>query len=140
MSGAGPLFAAASREIVELHAAFAAWMGPGAGPEIFARFEAAFAPEFTMVGPSGKRLDRAGVLAMLAANRAAFGAGFGIDIEAVVALAHGADFVCVGYDEIQTGRPGPSQRRASAVFRPVQAAPNGVQWLAVHETWIASNV
>ena len=140
MSDANAFFAAAVREIEELHAAFAAWMGPGAGAEIFARFEAAFAREFTMVGPSGKRLDRAGVLAMLAANRAAFGAGFGIGIEAAVPLAHGADFVCVGYDEIRTGRPGPLQRRASAVFRPVQAAPNGLRWLAVHETWIAPGV
>jgi hypothetical protein len=137
MTDAVPAFAAAVREIEELHAAFAAWMGPGGGPELFARFESAFAPEFTMVGPGGKRLDRAGVLAMLNANRAAFGAGFGIAIEAAVPLAHGADFICVGYDEIQTGRPGPLQRRASAVFRPVQAAPNGLRWLAVHETWIA---
>ncbi len=140
MSDASPLFAAAVREIEELHAAFSTWMGAGAGPEIFARFEAAFAPEFTMVGPSGKRLDRAGVLAMLAANRAAFGAGFGIEIAAAVPLAHGADFICVGYDELQTGRPGPLQRRASAVFRPVPGAANGLQWLAVHETWIASSI
>ena len=137
MTHEAPPFAAALREIEELHAAFAAWMGPGAEPEIFARFEAAFAPEFTMVGPSGKRLDRAGVLAMLAANRAAFGAAFGIKIEAAVPLAHGADFICVGYDEIQTGRPGPLQRRASAVFRPDAAAANGLRWLVVHETWIA---
>jgi hypothetical protein len=132
-----PQIAAAIREIEELHAAFSVWMGPGAGPEIFARFEAAFAPEFTMVGPSGKRLDRAGVLAMLNANRAAFGAGFGIKIEAPVKLAQGPAFVCVGYDEIQAGRPGPSQRRATALFRPEPAAPNGLRWLAVHETWIA---
>lgn len=137
MTEEAPQFAAAVREIEELHAAFAVWMGPGAGPEIFARFEAAFAPEFTMVGPSGKRLDRAGVLAMLAANRAAFGAAFGIKIEAAVPLAEGPGFICVGYDEIQTGRPGPAQRRASAVFRPDPAAANGLHWLAVHETWIA---
>ncbi|MCA3263485.1 MAG: DUF4440 domain-containing protein [Telmatospirillum sp.] len=140
MTDENPDLAAAIREIEELHAAFAAWMGPGAGPEIFARFEAAFAPEFSMVGPSGKRLDRAGVLAMLAANRAAFGAGFAIKIEAAVPLAHGPGFVCVGYDEIQTGRPGPLQRRASALFRADTAAANGLRWLAVHETWIASNV
>jgi hypothetical protein len=129
-----PEFERARLEIVDLHDAFAAWMGAGA--DVFARFEAALAADFSMVGPSAKRLDRAGVLAMLGGMRGAFGPGFGIRIEAAVPLAHGADFICVGYDEIQVGRPGPSRRRASALLCPDPAGPNGLRWLAVHETWI----
>ncbi|MFM7346812.1 MAG: DUF4440 domain-containing protein [Tagaea sp.] len=127
-------FAAAVKEIEELHAAFARWMG--AGDDVFARFEASFAPGFSMVGPSGARLDRAGVLAMLRDRRGAFGPAFGIEIRAPVELASGPGFLAVGYDEIQVNRPGPLARRASAVFAPAAAAPNGLVWLLVHETWL----
>lgn len=129
-------FADAVREIEALHDAFALWMGPGGGDTVFARFEAAFAPEFTMVGPGGQRLDRAGVLDMLRARRAAFGPGFAIRIDGAVPLAAGAGFLAVGYDEIQSNRPGPLRRRASALFAPAPAGPNGLRWLAVHETWL----
>lgn len=129
-------FAAAVKEIEEIHAAFARWMGPG-DDAAFARFEAAFAPGFSMVGPSGARLDRAGVLDMLRARRAAFGPEFRIEIHAPVPLAAGPGFLAVGYDEIQSNRPGPLQRRASATFAPDATGPNGLRWLLVHETWIA---
>jgi hypothetical protein len=135
MSGMRPEFERARREIVELHDAFAAWMGAGA--DVFQRFEAALAQDFSMVGPGAKRLDRAGVLAMLGGLRGAFGAGFGIRIDAFQPLSAGPGFVAVGYDEIQIGRPGPSQRRASALLCPDPVGPNGLRWLAVHETWIA---
>jgi hypothetical protein len=128
-------FAAAVKEIEELHAAFARWMGPG--EDVFPRFEAAFAPGFSMVGPSGARFDRAGVLDMLRSRRAAFGPAFGIEIRAPVELASGQGFLAVGYDEIQANRPGPLARRASAVFAPDPAGPNGLVWQLVHETWIA---
>ena len=79
-----PEFDKARLEIEALHDAFAAWMGPGT--DVFARFEAALMPEFSMVGPSARRLDRAGVLAMLAGLRGAFGAGFGIEIAETIKL------------------------------------------------------
>jgi len=131
MSAVPPEFERARLEIVALHDAFAAWMGRGA--DVFARFEAALVPDFSMVGPSAKRLNRAGVLAMLAGLRGAFGAGFGIEIAAFAPLSAGPEFVLVGYDEIQAGRPGPSRRRATALLVP---DPAGLRWLAVHETWL----
>jgi hypothetical protein len=135
MSAAIPL-AKIVREIEALHDAFAAWMGPGGDSAVFARFEAALAPEFTMVGPGGQRLDRTGVLDMLRSRAAAFGPAFAIRIEGAVLLAAGAGFVAAGYDEIQSNRPGPLRRRATALFRPDPAGPNGLRWLAVHETWL----
>ncbi|MCM0019974.1 MAG: DUF4440 domain-containing protein [Tagaea sp.] len=128
--------ATATKEIEELHDAFARWMGVG-DDAVFARFEAAFAPGFSMVGPSGARLDRAGVLDMLRARRAAFGPEFRIEIRDPVPLAAGPGFIAVGYDEVQFNRPGPLSRRASAVFEPHAGGPNGLRWLLVHETWIA---
>lgn len=127
-------FAAAVKEIEDLHAAFARWMGTG--EDVFARFESSFTPGFSMVGPSGARLDRAGVLAMLRDRRGAFGPAFGIEIRNPIELAAGPGFLAVGYDEIQTNRPGPLARRASAGFVPAPAAPNGLVWLFVHETWL----
>ena len=129
-------FAAAVKEIEELHVAFARFMGPG-DEAVFARFEAAFALGFSMVGPSGARLDRAGVLAMLRSRQGAFEPAFQIDIRDAVPLAEAPGFVAVGYDEIQANRPGPLRRRASAVFARDPAGPNGLRWLFVHETWIA---
>jgi hypothetical protein len=139
MSAAIP-FADVVREIEALHAAFAVWMGLGGDDAVFARFEAAFAPEFSMVGPGGQRLDRAGVLAMLRSRRAAFGPDFAIRIDGAAALAAGPGFVAAGYDEIQSNRPGPLRRRATALFRPDPAGPNGLLWLAVHETWLSDAV
>ena len=129
-------FAEIVREIEALHDAFAVWMGPGGDEAVFARFEAALAPEFTMVGPGGQRLDRAGVLDMLKSRKAAFGPDFAIRIEGAVPLAAGTGFVAAGYDEIQANRPGSLRRRATALFRPDPAGPNGLRWLAVHETWL----
>ena len=129
-------FADAVKEVEALHDAFTRWMGPG-DDSVFARFEASFAPGFSMVGPSGARLDRAGVLDMLRSRKAAFGPDFRIEIRNAIELAAGPGFIAVGYDEIQANRPGPLQRRASALFRPDAQGPNGLRWLMVHETWIA---
>lgn len=129
-------YAAAVREIEELHAAFQRWLGAG-DRSVFARFDAALAPGFSMVGPAGVRLDRAGVLDMLGERLGAFGPAFRIEIRDPAPLASGPGFLAVGYDEVQVNRPGPLSRRASAVFAPDARAPNGLVWLLVHETWIA---
>jgi hypothetical protein len=89
------------------------------------------------VGPSGARLNRAGVLEMLRSRKAAFGPAFRIEIRDCIELAAGPGFIAVGYDEIQANRPGPLQRRASAVFLTDAQGPNGLRWLLVHETWIS---
>ena len=74
---------------------------------------------------------------MLRSRKAAFGPDFAIRIDSAVELAAGPGFVAAGYDEIQANRPGLLRRRATALFRPDPAAgPNGLRWLAVHETWL----
>ena len=130
-------FARARREVEDLHAAFTSWMGVGGDPSVFARFEAAFAAGFSMVGPDGRRRDRAAVLDMLRGARGAFGDGFAIRIDACTPLAAAPGVTAIGYDEIQSGRPGPTHRRATALLLHDPAGPNGMRWLAVHETWVS---
>lgn len=133
------LFPAAAREIEELHAVFAAWLGDAGRRDagLFARIEAALAPDFAMVVPDGRRLARAKVLAALAAGEGAHGPGFAIRIENVALVAEAPGLVAAIYDEVQSGMTGPSHRRSTALFRAAPDGPNGLRWAAVHETWIA---
>jgi len=132
---AGPE-ATCAAEIIALHDAFEAWLGaPGAGD--MARFEAALAPGFTMVPPSGALLDRAGVLAFLAAGRGTRGADFRIVVEQARLLQQQGDLVLMHYIERQWTRGVETARRATALFR---LSPDGPAWLAVQETWITAGL
>lgn len=120
-------------EIVELHLLFERWMGDGEGD--FGRFEAAFADGFSMIGPTGRRLDRAGILAFLREARGVRGAGFRIVIEEAEALHIAPPLLLMHYIERQWLAGGvETARRASALFRMEKGGP---RWLAVQETWAA---
>lgn len=124
--------AACAAEIVALHEAFVAWLGRGEGG--MDRFAAAFDPDFVMVTPDGRRLDRAAVLAFLEAGRGRRGSGFRIAVEEVAALHAAPPLVLMHYVEGQRGELGETARRSSALFRMAAAGP---RWLFVQETWIA---
>jgi hypothetical protein len=138
-----PLARSALEEVVALHGFFQAWLG-GTGPDTpaaFARLEAALAETFTMVTPEGKRLPRAEVLDKL---RQAYGSrgrrgNFKITIREPEALHLDPPLVVLGYVEEQDGEGGLTRRRSTAIL--VAAAQHGEQpqWLALHETWIASD-
>jgi hypothetical protein len=122
-------------EVLELHALLEAWLGGGA-PGDLGRLEAALAPDFRMVPPGGALLGREQVLAMLTDARAARGASFHIVVDEADAVEVGDDLCLVTYVERQAGPDGPTSRRSSALLRDAPGAPNDVQWLHLHETWI----
>ena len=122
--------AAAIAEVVDLHRVFELWLGAGQGD--FGRFEAAFAPGFHMVHPSGRLYDREAALGMLRAGRAVRGVGFRIAVEEAEALHESGSLVLVGYVERQW-LPAETARRATALLH-VEAT--CVTWLHVQETWI----
>jgi hypothetical protein len=126
--------AACVAEIVALHQVFERALG-APGEDHAARFEAAFAPGFAMVAPNGRRLDRAGVLAFLAAARGSRGAGFRIAIEDVEVLHAAPPLLLMHYIERQWTRGEETARRAAALFR---LEPAGPRWLFVQETWITA--
>lgn len=125
------------REVEDMHAALAVWMGPGGEESLMARVEASFAPDFAMTGPDGRRRSKPEMLAMLRSRRAAYGRDFSIWIVNAVPIVLGGGFGGIGYDEIQGGRTGPTHRRASAVFRQHPSGPLGLHWIAAQETWIS---
>jgi hypothetical protein len=132
MTSTSPDVAACAAEIVALHRLFETWLGaPGEGD--FARFEAAFAPGFAMVMPSGARLDRAAVLAFLRQARGSRGEDFRIAVEAIDVLHAAPPLLLLHYIERQWLHGQPTGRRASAMFRMEATGPS---WLFVQETWI----
>lgn len=124
--------AGCAAEIVALHRLFESWLG-AAGEGHFTRFEAAFAEDFAIVMPNGRKLDRAAVLAFLRDARGSRGPDFRIWIEDAHALHQSGDLVLMHYLERQRVGGQDTARRASALFRMEAAGP---RWLFVQETWV----
>lgn len=121
-------------EIGQLHDFFERWFRGGVEPEGFERMERVMAPEFTIVTPEGQVLDRAGILAAVRAGRGS--REVEIRVENARILWRVGAVTCARYDERHTGAGRRSLRRSTALFREAEAAPNGVEWLHVHETWV----
>jgi hypothetical protein len=127
-----PLASAAGREVEELHAAFVELFTQRS--RNFSRCEAAFAVDFTMVTPDGRRLDRSAILSGVKAARAT--ADFVIGILDLAVIREADDWVLLQYVE-QQYRDGQTTRRLSAaLFTADRAAPCGVVWRYLQETWM----
>jgi hypothetical protein len=125
---------AALREIEALHARFARWLGQGVGD--LSHAEATLAPSFRMITPDGALRDRDAVIALLRQARGRFGSDFSIEIDEAAARAIGDDHVLASYVERQQRAGIVNTRRSSALFHADPAAPCGVVWLHLQETWI----
>jgi hypothetical protein len=102
---------------------------------VFARFTKATHPDFTLIGPDGRSADRATTAAWI---RAAHGTrpGFALwtDEHRIRHLA--GDLAVVTYREWQQRDGSTTTRISTAILCADPAAPAGVSWLHVHETWI----
>lgn len=131
--------AACEQEIVGLHRFFETWFRGGFSDRErgFERFSQVMAPSFMMVSPKGTVTD---LQSLSAALRGAFGTWTQDDtIEVVdVTLRHlHADLALLTYIEKQHVRGANTARVSTVMMRQHEATPNGVQWLHVHETWMA---
>ena len=127
-------------EVDDLHRFFVAWLG-GDPSAAFSRCEAALGAGFQIVEPDGSVVERAPLLRALESARGKHGDSnrpFTIRIEDSAARALSGALCLVTYIERQQIRGRPTARRSTAVFRNAPDGPNGVEWLHVHETWIAS--
>lgn len=125
--------------VVGLHDFFTRWFAgqvPNNRTE-FRSVEGALADEFTIVSPHGDEHDRAATLTML---REAYGSGTGgprISIDRCGVLHEHGPYALVRYFEIQDFDDGRRTERVStALLEAVPAAPDGVRWHAVQETWL----
>lgn len=128
------------REIRQLHRFFVDWF-TGSLPNdasTFARLERALAEGFQMISPHGLRLDKPELLKRL---RSAHGAHaddtFDIEIRNIDVRHMLGPLCLLTYEEWQQrGDDPPNGRLSSVLFQDVEDAPNGVEWLHVHEVWL----
>ena len=129
-------------EIDDLHRFFVAWLGGDAAAEL-ARCEWALGPGFQIVEPDGTIVEREPLLQALGSARGKHNdpdRPFSIRIEDATARAPSGALCLVTYVERQIVRGQSTARRSTALFRNTPDGPNGVEWLHVHETWIATGI
>jgi cytochrome oxidase Cu insertion factor (SCO1/SenC/PrrC family) len=133
------LAAACAREIEELHAFFGRWFLAELPPTeaALARFSRALADDFSLIGPDGEEVGRREIIDRI---RSAHGSrkptGFEIWIEEIRPRAAPAGFCLMTYQEWQRFGQTTKVRLSSVLFRAKTTAPNGVEWLHLHETWL----
>jgi len=129
-------------EITELHRFFQDWFN-GAIPdddETFDRFAGVMGKGFVIVTPEGRTVERAALVEGLRAShgrwRQSETGGGRIWIENVDVRHEGDGLTAVTYEEWQEVDGRVRGRLSTALFRPKTDAPNGIEWLHAHETWL----
>lgn len=123
------------REVDRLHDFFQGWLSGSLDPGSFSRVEDALAPGFAMIGPDGVRRAREPLLDRIRRSRGSR-PRLRIRIRDVTVVHPGEDHCLVTYEEWQDDPEGSAGRISTALFRREDAAPEGVQWVHLHETWI----
>lgn len=133
----------ASRAIDEtrqLHAFFVAWFRGETGSDAdFAPCEAALAADFRMVTPDGEAHDRAAVVERLRSAQGSAGTDFVIEIVEPRAAWQSSDAVLLEFIERQYRNGRTTSRRSSGLFTEEPAAPRGVVWRHLQETWMQTS-
>ena len=125
-------------EVEALHRFFEEWLS-GRRPdtdEDWRRFPDVLAEDFHLVSPDGVLLDRQGVLDGLRGAHGGCGDDLRIWTENAAGRRVAGTVWLVTYEEWQERDGETLGRLSTALFRAAADAPNGVQWLHVHETWL----
>lgn len=136
MAGTADLTARGTREITALHEFFQGWFQGTRPRDDFARFERVLDGGFTIVTPSGRSLDRRGILDAVRPQHGRDAATV-LEIRNVTLQQVIGEVAIFSYQEWQH-RPGaaPRGRLSTVVFSHDEATPNQLRWLLVHETWL----
>lgn len=126
----------AETEIRKRHEFFVDWYRATATPDAMEHCAASFAPDFRIIWPSGRGMDRAPLLETLTDARGSTGNEFEIRIGINHAIQLSDELCLVTFDEHQETAKGPNSRRGTAIFSRDASAPNGVVWRHLQETWI----
>lgn len=128
-------------EIVELHEFLTGWLSGNLprSEATYAPFAAVLANDFVIISPSGEVRSRETLVPGLEQAHGAEGAEFRIWIENVQ-MRWSGDGACLGtYQEWQQDSSGRSARLSSVLFRRNDALRNGIEWVHLHETWLAGH-
>jgi hypothetical protein len=134
MEVAAGLVEKALQEVKDRHVFFADWLAGRIAETALDSAMRCFSPDFRRIAPDGREMDRAALTAWLAARRGIMPKSFAIETADLQVVLDTAACAVVGYREIQPGQT-PPVRISTAIFVPEEAAPNGVAWLHVQETW-----
>ncbi len=139
MVTANPDSAACAREIEQLHDFFEQWFGAElpATNAASARFEGVLADDFTIIGPDGEEVGRRQILERVnSAHGSKRGQGFRIWIEDIRSREAPDRHCLMTYQEWQQDAEATRGRISTVLFRSRPSAPNGVEWVHLHETWL----
>ncbi|ADD42791.1 DUF4440 domain-containing protein [Stackebrandtia nassauensis] len=131
------LDARVAHAVEEMHADLALWLGTEAPPSVYQRIMHAQHPDFSMVGRDGDIVSREELGTELTGAANAL-PGMTIDIEDLTILASGGDVVVVRFTEIHRHSGTENRRRTTATLTADVSVEEGLRWLAVHETAIAT--
>ena len=129
------------QEVREFHAFLRGWLA-GAVPrsaESFARFSGAMDDGVEVIGPRGTVTPRDALVdefESLHGQLADAADAFDIWIENFRLRWAAGDHALVTYEEWHRRQGVTSARLSTALFRRIAAAPCGVVWMHVHETWL----
>lgn len=125
------------RDIRSLHQFFVDWRAGRLArtPEVYDRFARVMDEKFIIVAPDGKLTERAALMERLEAGHNS-NDQFEIGIRNFITRHQWDDYCLVTYEEWQNDRGVASARLSSALLRAAPELDEGVQWLAVHETWL----
>jgi hypothetical protein len=131
---------ACEREVVTLHEFFEDWFAGRVekDDDAFDRVRDALGDEFEMVVPSGRTVGRGSVITGIwdVHGRDAGSDSHEIRVEELRVRYVREDLCLVSYEEWQRGPDEETGRQSSALFQHAETAPNGVEWLHLHETWL----
>lgn len=127
-------------EIESLHEFFVEWYAGQRAESEFDRLERALAPGFEMVTPDGERLGRETVLEGIREDHGRDEPGeFDIEVRNVEVVERVEEYATVRYEEWQETDDGTTGRISTVLFREDSAAPGGLAWVDLHETWLESS-
>lgn len=122
-------------EVLELHRFFERWFSGSADKDEIGRLSGVLSERFLMVSPEGETLDRRGLVARLFERHGADRVR--ISIRDLRERFRTGGHCMITYEEWQQDGDGPARGRlSSALFRERSDAPQGVEWVHLHETWL----
>jgi hypothetical protein len=126
-------------EIIQLHQFFQDWYNNQLTPtdKNFARCENVLAPDFSIIFPDGNMVLCQPLLGKLREAHNSH-TRMRIWIENIQVLHQIGDLILATYEEWQEIEGTVTARLSSVLFKEAQSTPNGLLWLHVHETWIAT--
>lgn len=123
------------QEVVDLHAFFEAWL-QSESPMDFSEVEAAIGKDFRIISPDGTIEEREAVVSSIRNARGSRGPTFTIAVLDPRTIWAGEGAVLLEYTEQQYRDGRTTRRRSTALFLASPAAPRGVVWRHLQETWM----